>query len=211
MSDLADLLGGGFDTHSVEPQQDFDVIPPGKYPVMIEKAEIKLTKSQNGHYLELTLLVLDGPCKNRKVWDRINIQNPNQQAQDIALSQLAALGQALGLAAIGDTAQLLNQAVIASVKVKNEQNEVRTYHPLTPAGAPGIPQVPAPPPPQYAPPPAPTQPAPQYAPQPVQQAPQYAPPAQTAPQYAPPAQPQYAPPPAQQAPTAAGGKPPWAR
>jgi len=37
------------------------------------------------------------------------------------------LGQALGLQAITDTTQLLNQVVIAHVKVKDDRNEVRTY------------------------------------------------------------------------------------
>ena len=141
-----DLLGifgqNGFDTQSVEPQSDFDVIPPGKYPVLIEKAEVKQTKAGNGHYIELTLSVIDGPAKKRKVWDRININNPNPQCVEIGLRQLAALGQAIGIPAIGDTAQLVGQACIAHVKVKNEQNEVRTYSPLAPAVAPGTQQGP---------------------------------------------------------------------
>ncbi len=194
MSDLATIFGGGFDPNSVEPQKDYEVIPPGKYPVLIEKAEVKPTKSGTGHYIELEMSVLDGPHKSRKLWDRINIQNPSHEAQEIALRQLAALGQALGLSCIRDTAQLLNTACLAHVKVKNEQNEVRTYSPLTPAAAPGVPQVPATP--QYAPP------APQYMPPPA--APQYPPPAV--------AQPQYTPPAPQQAPQGgAPGKPPWAR
>lgn len=139
MSDLQQLFGGpGFDTHSVEPQQDFVAIPPGKYPVMIEKAEVKQTKRGDGHYLEVTMSVLDGQFKNRKLWDRINIQNPNQQCVDIGLRCLAALGQALGIASIQSTDQLLNGVCIAHVKVKDEQNEVRTYSPLTPAMPPQI-------------------------------------------------------------------------
>jgi hypothetical protein len=143
MSDVQQFLGGGFDTHSVEPQTDFAVIPPGKYPVVVEKAVVKATKTNTGHYLELTLSILDGPFKNRKVWDRINIQNPSSQCVEIGLRSLAALGQAIGLASISDTDQLVNQICVAHVKVKDEQNEVRTYSALIPAAAPGIPQAPA--------------------------------------------------------------------
>jgi len=127
MSDVQQFLGGAFDTYSVEPQQDFAAIPPGKYPVLIEKAEVKETKSHTGHYVEITMAVLDGPFKNRKVFDRINIQNPNAQCVEIGLRCLAALGQAIGLTHIADTSQLVNQVCIAHVKVKDEQNEVRTY------------------------------------------------------------------------------------
>ena len=128
MIDLQQLFGGsGFDTHSVEPQQDFTALPPGKYPVIVEKAEVKPTKAQTGHYLEITMSVLDGQFKNRKLWDRINIQNPSTQCVEIGLRSLAALGQALGLTSVQSTDQLLNGVCIAHVKVKDEQNEVRTY------------------------------------------------------------------------------------
>ena len=201
MSDLATIFGGGFDTNSVPPQEDFEPIPPGKYPVLIEAAEVKQTRAGNGHYLKLKLQVLDGPYKGRIVFDNINIQNPNQQCQEIGLRTLAALGKAIGLNAIGDTAQLLNQCCIASVKVKDGQNEVRTYAPLTPAGAPSVPQVPVQPQGVYTPPAVMQPPPPQPYPPPSQY------PAQP---YAPPAYPQ--PQPSYQVPAAGpAGKPPWAR
>jgi len=187
--DLSHIFGGGFDTGSVPPQTDYEVLPPGKYPVLIEKAEVKPTKKGDGHYIELTLAVLDGPCKNRRVWDRINVANPNAQCVEIGLRSLAALGQAIGVPHVADTSQLLNQACIAHVKVKGEQNEVRTYSALTPAGAPGVPQVPQ---------------QPQY---PVGQQQPYVPPQQQQAQY-PPQQQAIAQP---TAPPVAGGKPPWAR
>ena len=67
--DLANLLGqGGFDSTGIEPAQDYEVLPPGQYPILIEKACVKQTKSGNGHYIEVTEVVVDGPCKNRKLW-----------------------------------------------------------------------------------------------------------------------------------------------
>ncbi|MFZ5832267.1 MAG: DUF669 domain-containing protein [Planctomycetota bacterium] len=210
MSDLASIFGGGFDTNSVPPQEDYDVLPPGKYPVMIEKAEVKQTKAGNGHYLALTMVVIDGPHKNRKVFDNINIQNPNQQCQEIGLRTLAALGQAVGLPVVNDENLFLNKLCVAHVKVKDGQNDVRTYSGLTPPAGPGAPgpQPGYPPPqpaspPQFAPPQQYPPPQQQYAPPP----PPYAPPQQ---QYPPQPAPQYAPP-AQQAPPAGTGKPPWAR
>jgi len=137
MSDLQSVFGNsGFDTNSVEPQSDFEVLPPGKYPVLIEKAEVKQTKAGTGHYISLCLCVLDGPAKNRKLFDNINIQNPSQQCVDIGLRQLAALGQAIGLTCVNDTNQLVNKACLAHVKVKDDRNEVRTYSKLGNVAAP---------------------------------------------------------------------------
>ena len=127
MSSLQELFGIPFDTHSVAPAEDFVAVPPDKYPVVVEKAEVKTTKKGDGHYIELTLTILDGQYKNRKVWDRINIHNPNAQCVEIGLRSLAALGQAIGLASISATEQLINQVCIAHVKVKDGSNEVRTY------------------------------------------------------------------------------------
>ena len=137
-NDLATIFGGNpFDPSTVEPQTDFQVIPPGKYPVLIEEAEVKQTKAGTGHYIKLTMSVLDGPYKNRKLWDQINVQNPSAQCVEIGLRTLSALGRAIGTGPITDTAQLVNQVVIAHVKVKNDQNEVRTYS--STAAAPSMP------------------------------------------------------------------------
>ena len=144
-NDLANFLGGaGFDPRSVEPQSDFEAIPPGKYIVLIEEAEVKQTKAGNGHYINLRLSVIEGPHKNRKVFDNINIDNPSAQCVEIGLRSLSALGLALGLNAITDTAQLLNRIVTAHIKVKDDQNSVRTYSAAaltTPLGA-ALPQGP---------------------------------------------------------------------
>lgn len=132
--DLANFFGSpdGFDTHSVSPQEDFTVVPPGNYPIEIEKSEMKQTKSQNGHYLEITCTILDGPegVKGRKLWDRLNLDNPSQQARDIALRTFAALGQALFLTKISDTQQIVDGRCLACVKVKDGFNVIRTYKPL---------------------------------------------------------------------------------
>lgn len=127
---LAAIFGADFDANAVEPQSDYDVIPPGKYPVLIEKAEVKRTKAGTGHYIGLGLQVLDGPHKGRKVFDNINIDNPNPKAVEIGMRSLSALARAIGVMAIADTNQLLNQCCVASVKVKDGDNNVRTYEPL---------------------------------------------------------------------------------
>ena len=144
MSNLSQIFGAGLDVSTIEPQGDFDVLPPGKYSIMVDKAEVKQTKKGDGHYLELTMSILDGPAKNRKLWDRLNIQNPSQQCVDIGLRQLSALGRACGVTVVSSEDQFLGKVCVAHVKVKDEQNEIRTYSSL--ASEPRIPSLIPPPP-----------------------------------------------------------------
>jgi len=132
MSSFQEIFGqGGFVTNSVAPATDYAIIPPGKYPCTIESAEVKLTKKQDGYYLELVLVILEGEYANYKIWDRINIANPSAQCQKIGRGTLAALNLALGIANLENESQVVGGVVVAHVKVKNEQNEVRTYSSLT--------------------------------------------------------------------------------
>jgi hypothetical protein len=138
--DLVNFFGdpGGFDAHSVEPQEDFNALPPGKYPILIEKAEMKRNSKGTGSFLAIAVQVLGGPLENpdaagakgRKFFDNLNIDNPNAQCVQIAKRSLAALCLSLGIDSIQDTSQLLNGTCIACVKVKGGQNEIRTYEPI---------------------------------------------------------------------------------
>lgn len=185
----------GFDPQSVEPQADFDVLAPGKYSVQIEKADVKVTKKGNGHLLELQMVVLDGPGKGRKLWSRINIDNPSQQCVEIGLKCLAALGRATKVGIVSDESQFLGRTCVACVKVKDGNNEIRTYEPFpdaqsvqAPAPPPTAPQAPLPVGPPVSlpvgPPVVPPQPAQQPLQQPLQQpvAPLQVPAQQTPPQ-----------------------------
>ena len=125
MSDLAEFFSPE-ELASTEAQTDFVVLPPGKYPVRIEKSKVQRTKSGNGHFVYLEMLILDEQFKNRKLFDRINVDNPSQICKEIGMRCMAALRDAVGFV-ITDTDQLLNQIVIAHVTVKKDQNEVRTY------------------------------------------------------------------------------------
>ncbi len=129
MSDLLSFFGQqAFDTHSVEPQTDSSFVPAGKYLVLVLKAETKANKKNTGHLIELGMQILDGQFKGQFIRDWINIEHQESpQCVEIGRRCLAALGQAIGLAAVGNTDQLLQQTVVAHVTVKDSQNSVRTY------------------------------------------------------------------------------------
>lgn len=106
-----------FNAAQVEPQKtNFDPIPAGNYVAQVVESDIKPTKS--GQALNLTLEILDGPCRNRKVWARLNIKNDSAQAQQIAQAQLSALCHAIGVINLTDTQQLHGKPVRIRVKVR---------------------------------------------------------------------------------------------
>ena len=126
---MADL--SFFNAAEVEPLQPMTVLPRGRYTAMITASEEKPNKSGNGAYLQLEFTVLDGPHANRKVWARLNLDNPNQTAVEIARRELAAIYQALGITAAADSAELhdkpLQIEVSVEVKDGNENNRIKAY------------------------------------------------------------------------------------
>jgi hypothetical protein len=191
---------GGFDRNSEEPARGFEPIAPGKYPVQIQKVEVRATKAKTGSYLWLEMEIFDGPMKGRKLFSNLNLDNPNEQAVKIARKELSAILYAVELVNITHPDQLVNRWLYVSVRIKNDQNDVNGYyHPKDPVIVEYLAKQAAMPAPtavaaytapvaQYAPPQA-------VSPQPVQSAaqPVYAP--QYAPQSAPAAAPQAAQPP----------------
>lgn len=131
------LFGGQpFDPNAHEPSKDFEVLPPDKYTCLIESAELKPTHRRDGQYIKVSLSVVEGSHKKRKLFDNINIQNPNEDCQRMGIAQLSALGRAAQCYPVDDTADLINKVVVAVVKVKKRKdtgadvNDIRTYeHP----------------------------------------------------------------------------------
>ena len=123
----------GFDATQVEPSTTFDPIPAGKYLAAIIESNMKPTKSGKGQYLELTFQILEGDFKGRKVWARLNLDNPNAQTVKIARGELSAICRAVGVMAPNDSTDLHNLPVIIGVRCKKRQdtgeitNEVRGF------------------------------------------------------------------------------------
>ena len=152
MATFAEIFGPqGFDCNSVDPTEDF--LKPGDYVVQIMESEVKPNKKQTGHYLALVLQVVqESESKGRKLYDYINIQNPNQTTERIAQKSLSALGRSTNIWSIQDPRQLLNQVVIAVVTRNDSGNNIRTYKPAVEmqsaapaAQPPAVPQTVAPP------------------------------------------------------------------
>lgn len=209
-----------FDARQVDPQQSFEPIPAGWYNMMIVESEMKPTSNGQGAYLQLSLKVVDGQYAGRQVFDRLNLQNQNPVAAEIAYKRLSAYCHATGVIQVQDSQQLHGIPFKARVTVRTDttgqyepSNEIKAVKHInedtggtTAAPAQGGFQAPAQQgfAQQQAP-------APQQFQQPPQQQWQQ-PPAQQAPaQFQQPAQqPQFQQPAPQQAPAQGGAQtPPW--
>ena len=124
---------GNFNAHEIEPAVDFDPVPAGKYLAVITDSEMKPTKSGVGSYLELTFQIIEGECKNRLLWSRLNLDNPNQTAVQIARQELSSICRAVGLMTPNDSAELHNLPLVITVKCKKRDdtgeltNEIKGY------------------------------------------------------------------------------------
>ena len=122
------FVGGSFDPNSVETISNHEILPAGDYPVMVESSEVKSNKKKTGHILAVQFEVVDGSKKGKKLFANFNLTNPSEVAVKIGLKELGALCKAtIGGVPFVDEAQLLQQSCIACVKIKDNENSIRTY------------------------------------------------------------------------------------
>lgn len=127
-------LNQSFDASQVDPTPTFELLPAGDYLVMIVDSEMKATKAGTGEYLNLTLQVLDGPFKDRVVFDRLNLVNANAKAVEIAQRQLSQICHAVNVLRVNDSAELHDKPLVATVKIRKrpeyaDSNEIAGYKP----------------------------------------------------------------------------------
>jgi hypothetical protein len=128
---MADLQG--FDANNVEPAEDFDPLPAGKYVAVIIESEYKPTKNNSGIYLQLTFEVIEGDHKGLRVWARLNLENANATAVKIARQELSAICRAVGVMTPKDSSELHDRPLVIGVKCKKRKdsedlaNEIKGY------------------------------------------------------------------------------------
>src|SRR5262245_53678851 len=128
---MADLHG--FDANQVEPASDLEPLPAGKYVAVITDSEMRPNKAGTGSYLLLTFQVIEGLHKGRNLWARLNLDNPNPTAVQIARGELSAVCRAVGVLAPNDSVELHDLPLLVHVKLRKRDdtgelaNEIKGY------------------------------------------------------------------------------------
>jgi hypothetical protein len=129
---MADL-GGSFNAQEVAPLGDRTPIPAGEYRCAIVKSEWKDTANGRGKYLEFTFQILEGEQQGRMIWSRLNLQNQNAQAVQIARSELSSICRAVAKMEVKDSSEMHDIPLMVAVTVKKREdngeptNEVKGY------------------------------------------------------------------------------------
>ena len=120
-----------FNAAAVQPASAFGPIPAGWYPAQITESEMKPTKNGDGAYLSLTFTILGGQYANRKIFGRLNLQNRNPVAVEIAEQQLSAICHATGVIQLQDSSQLHGIPLDIKIKVRAEDGTYEATNELS--------------------------------------------------------------------------------
>lgn len=126
------------------PEDDFEPLQPGIYEAMITESEMKATNDGMGAYLQLKIQVDGG----RVLFERLNLQNKNEKAVEIAYRTLGKICDAIGKTSIKDSNELHNKRFKVEVEVEKgkpytkdgeqkegrDQNRIKKYLPYNEAG-----------------------------------------------------------------------------
>jgi hypothetical protein len=123
----------GFNAAEVEPQGTREPIPAGWYKCVITESEQKPTKAQTGSYLQMTLEVIEGEHQGRKAFERLNLDNPNDTAVEIAQRTLSSICRAIGILTPRNSMELHNKPLMVKIAVKpardgyDASNDIKEY------------------------------------------------------------------------------------
>lgn len=117
---MADL-GMNFQADQYE-APSFDPVPKGEYVVNIIDSDVAVNSKNTGKNLKLTLEIIDGQFKGRKIFESLSFQNPNETAERIARGMISAICHAIGLTHLTDTQHLHNKPFLGKIKISKGQD-----------------------------------------------------------------------------------------
>ena len=113
----------GFNALEIEPATSYEPIPADWYKAVITETEEKPTKAQTGSYLQLTIEVIEGHHQGRRVFERLNLKNPNSVGVEIAQRSLSSICRSIGVNNPQNSEELMDKPLMIKVAVKPAQGE----------------------------------------------------------------------------------------
>lgn len=113
----------------------YEALPAGWYTATIAGAEIKQTKAGTGRYIAVRYDITGPSHMGRVIFSNLNTENANPKAEEIGRQQLRSLMEAIGLAKLADTDQLIGANVKIKLKVESDpqygdRNQVSAFSKL---------------------------------------------------------------------------------
>lgn len=93
MQQFSDIFSGGFDPSKVE-DTAYEPLPDGIYTVVVNSAEVKPTKANDGYYMQVEFSVVSGPREGSTVTERYTLANKSEKSTQIGHGQLKRLAEA---------------------------------------------------------------------------------------------------------------------
>jgi hypothetical protein len=128
---MADL-GTAFLADDLPSGGNYDCLPAGWYVATIHNAEIKQTKAGTGKYIAVRYDITGPSHEGRVVYGNINTDNANPEAERIGRTQLRSIMEAIGIARLSNTDQLIGGTLKIKLKIKSDpqygdKNEVSGF------------------------------------------------------------------------------------
>lgn len=125
-------LGTAFITDDMPSGGSYEALPAGWYHANISGAEVKATKAGTGRYIAVKYSITGPTHEGRVVFGNLNIQNPSEMAEEVGRKQLRSLMEAIGLAKLTDTDQLIGASLKIKLKIEHDEqygdrNQVAGY------------------------------------------------------------------------------------
>jgi hypothetical protein len=125
-------LGKSFLAEDLPSGGSYDCLPAGWYTATIHSAELKTTKAGTGQYIAVRYDITGPSHEGRVVYGNINTENANPKAEEIGRQQLRSIMEALGIARLTDTDQLIGGNLKVKLKIKSDpqygdKNEVSGF------------------------------------------------------------------------------------
>ena len=123
----------GFNAAEFEPTAEYVPLPAGWYKAVFTSSEEKPTKAQTGSYLQLSAEIIEGEHQGRKLIERLNLNNPNSTAVEIAQRTLSGICRAVGVMTPRDSSDLHDKPFMVKVAVRpadgqySASNEIKEY------------------------------------------------------------------------------------
>lgn len=107
MSAFKNMFGGtSFNATNVQPAKEIGAVPTDWYEVSVVDSAIEPTQRQDGKFLKVVYQILSGEYANRKIFDRLNLDNPNPSTVKIAQEALSAMCHATNVMNLSEPEQL---------------------------------------------------------------------------------------------------------